>query len=92
MSSYGISQPEQEISVPDAVNAPSRLLRLPDVLDRIGLRRSRLYDLVARGRFPQPVQLSSRAVAWHESEVDAWCAGRPRAQIGKPSGGERMAS
>lgn len=49
-----------------------RLLRLPDVLARVGLRRSRVYDLVADGSFPRPVKLSARAIAWVESEVDTW--------------------
>ena len=49
-----------------------RLLRLPAVLERVGLRRSRLYELVAAGRFPAPVKLSNRAIAWPSDEVDAW--------------------
>ena len=56
--------------------APPRLLRLPEVLDRIGLGRSRVYDLVKEGRFPAPVRLSDRAIAWVESEVDCWCQAR----------------
>jgi prophage regulatory protein len=53
-----------------------RLLRLPAVLDRVGLGRSRVYDLVKDGKFPAPVHLSARAIAWVESEVDSWCQDR----------------
>ena len=53
-------------------NPAPRLLRLPDVLARVGLRRSRLYDLIAAGRFPKPVKLSERAVAWRDDEIDEW--------------------
>lgn len=60
--------------------ATPRLLRLPAVLDRVGLGRSRWYDLVAEGRAPTPVKLSDRAVAWYEHEVNAWAASRPRAR------------
>lgn len=49
-----------------------RLLRLPAVLERVGLGRSRIYDLIAVGRFPEPVKLSDRAVAWLSTEVDLW--------------------
>lgn len=49
-----------------------RLLRLPAVLDLVGLRRSRLYELVAAGRFPKPVKLSDRAIGWPSDEVNAW--------------------
>jgi prophage regulatory protein len=53
-----------------------RLLRLPDVLDKVGLRRTHFYDLVKRGAFPPPVKLSERAVAWPEDRVDQWIAER----------------
>ena len=60
--------------------SPPRLLRLPAVLERVGLGRSRLYDLFAEGRFPAPVRLSDRAVAWHESAILNWIASRPPAR------------
>jgi len=47
-----------------------RLLRLPQVLDRIPYKRSRFLDLVRQGVFPKPVKLGARAVAWPESIVD----------------------
>jgi prophage regulatory protein len=59
---------------------PSRLLRRPDVQFRIGLGRSTLYAMIQAGTFPVPVQLGARAVAWHESEIDAWIASRASAR------------
>lgn len=50
---------------------PKRLLRLPEVLDRIGYKRSRFLELVRLGVFPKPVKLGARAVAWPESQIDA---------------------
>jgi prophage regulatory protein len=44
-------------------------LRLPQVMERTGLCRSAVY---AREDFPKPVKLGGRAVAWVESEVQAW--------------------
>jgi prophage regulatory protein len=50
-----------------------RLLRLPGVKDRTGLGRSSIYDRVSRGEFPRPISLGDgRAVAWIESEINAW--------------------
>lgn len=49
----------------------SRLVRLPEVLDRVGYKRSRFLDLVRLGVFPRPVKLGARAVAWPESQIDA---------------------
>lgn len=55
-----------------------RLLRLPAVLDRTGLGRSTLYSLIKQGRFPSPIPLTERSVAWPETTVMAWVAGRIR--------------
>jgi prophage regulatory protein len=43
---------------------------------RTGLSRSTLYAYMRDGRFPQPVAISERCVAWVEGEIDAWIAGR----------------
>lgn len=51
----------------------SRLLRLPEVLSRTGLSRSRLY---ADSSFPKAVKIGDRAVAWVEQEVQAWVDAR----------------
>ncbi len=59
-----------------AETEPRRALRLPQVIARVGLRRSSIYEAVARGTFPQPFKLSSRAVAWDAAEIDEWLAAR----------------
>ncbi len=46
------------------------LLRLPDVLQRIGLSRSYLYMLVAAGEIDPPVKLGPRASAWQEKSIE----------------------
>ena len=53
-------------------NAPTRFLRLPEVLARTGLSRSTIYVRLAEGCFPRPVALGGRAVGWIEAEVDEW--------------------
>ena len=55
---------------------PLRLLRLPEVLARVGLKRSALYEIVSRGSFPRPCRLGQRCVAWPEHEVNAWLQAR----------------
>lgn len=52
--------------------ATKRLIRRKTVEDKTGLSRSGIYDLVKAGRFPQPVPIGAKAVAWIEAEVDAW--------------------
>ena len=48
-----------------------RLLRLPQVLERIPYRKSRFFQLIREGKLPAPQKLpGGRASAWVESEID----------------------
>lgn len=49
-----------------------KFLRRREVVSITGLPTSTLYEKIARGEFPRPVQISARRVAWLESEVAAW--------------------
>lgn len=63
-----------------------RLLRLPDVEQLTGLRKSSIYAYMGKERgcgFPVPVRIGARAVAWRESDVLGWISSR--AEI-KPRG------
>ena len=54
--------------------APARLIRLPEVIARVGLRRSSIYQRMAEGRFPKSRSLGPRCAVWVEAEIDAWIA------------------
>ena len=41
-------------------------------MDRTGLAKSTIYKYISLGQFPQPTKLGTRAVAWVESEIEAW--------------------
>ena len=49
-----------------------KLVRLPEVMNRTGLSRSMVYQLMAREEFPRQVKLSLRMAGWVESEIDHW--------------------
>ena len=51
---------------------PARLLRLPEVIDRVGLRRSAIYQRMSEGRFPKSRSLGPKCTVWVEEEIDAW--------------------
>jgi prophage regulatory protein len=51
---------------------PACILRLPEVMARVGLKRASIYLHVAAGTFPKQIALGIRAVGWLESEIDAW--------------------
>ncbi|MCR6661945.1 MAG: AlpA family transcriptional regulator [Luteimonas sp.] len=46
------------------------ILRLPEVERRTGLRRTAIYNWIARGDFPKPLRLGPKASGWLESEID----------------------
>ena len=49
-------------------------LRRRTVENKTGLSRSTIYARVKDGTFPAPVRIGPRAVAWLESDVEAWQA------------------
>nr|WP_089658096.1 MULTISPECIES: AlpA family transcriptional regulator [Halomonas] len=49
-----------------------KLIRIKEVMDRTGLARATIYKYMKLGLFPKQVKLGTHAVAWVESEVEAW--------------------
>ena len=49
-----------------------RFLRLNQVLDKTGLKRSQVYTYMKTGDFPKSVKIGPASVAWLESEIDEW--------------------
>jgi prophage regulatory protein len=60
---------------------PGRLLRLPAVLEMVGLGRSAWLDRVRSGTAPKPVK-AGRCSLWVESECKAWVVDRIRSTRG----------
>lgn len=50
------------------------LWRLPTVLAKYPVSRSNWWAGVASGRYPAPVRLSVRCVAWHSADIRALIA------------------
>ena len=55
----------------------SLLLRMKSVIQVTGLARSTIYKLMAQDKFPSPVRLVGRAVAWRRVDLERWTADRP---------------
>lgn len=58
-------------STTSIAQAPRRLLRLKQVLDRTGLPKSTMYSRISTGTFPKQVPIGA-SVRWLESEVEEW--------------------
>jgi prophage regulatory protein len=56
------------------------LMRRPQVEQATGLKRSTIYLWMGQGRFPRPISLGARHVAWRSDEIEEWIANRPRVQ------------
>lgn len=56
------------------------ILRLPDVRKRVGLSKSQIYALIARGEFPKQLRLSTRASGWDSRAILAWIESRTAAR------------
>lgn len=52
--------------------AGKRLIRVPEVLRRVGFSRTTMYELIKEGRFPDKVIIGERSVAFVESDIDSW--------------------
>lgn len=53
---------------------PDRLMKLPEVMRRVGLGKTMIYRLIKEDRFPRPYKLSAFAARWSEMEIVAWIA------------------
>ena len=48
------------------------VIRKVDLPKYVGLRRSQIEHYVMLGKFPKPIQVGDRAVAWLASEIRKW--------------------
>lgn len=71
----------------ETVSSPHRMLRLRQVLDRVGLSRATIYNRIAAGTFPKAINLGGQSVGWLESEVIDWLEARIAAS---PGGKDRL--
>jgi prophage regulatory protein len=62
-----------------------RFIRLREVMHRCSLGKTAIYDRIKKKTFPASIPLGDGpgAVAWLESEVDAWIAERVASTRGK---------
>jgi prophage regulatory protein len=74
------AQDETPYLPPAETVPPARLLRLPEVMARVGLRRSAIYQRMSEGRFPKSRSLGPKCAVWVEAEIDEWIRAVSRIQ------------
>ncbi|CAN2526272.1 helix-turn-helix transcriptional regulator [Burkholderia pseudomallei] len=59
----------------------NRVLRIIDVIEAVGVKKSTIYQWVKDGKFPSPLRLGTRSVGWRQSDVESWLAACERARL-----------
>lgn len=49
-----------------------QLLRPKQVMERLGLSRSTLYQYIKEGKFPAPFRIGVRATAWRQEQIEEY--------------------
>ena len=52
-----------------------RIIRLPEVMDRTGLGRSTIYNLVNEGKLKR-IKLGARSMGFNEADINDWIASK----------------
>jgi len=58
-----------------------KILRMPDVMARVGVSKPTIYLWIKNGAFPAPLKIGPRASGWLVAEIDAWIADRATARV-----------
>ncbi|MBB3179743.1 AlpA family transcriptional regulator [Variovorax sp. Sphag1AA] len=51
-----------------------RLIRIDEVIGRVGIRTTEIYRRMGEGSFPRGIRLGHRTTVWPESAIDQWIA------------------
>ena len=56
-----------------------KLLLPSEVRERVRLSEPTIYRMRRKGKFPSPIVLGEKRIAFRESEIEAWIEARDRA-------------
>lgn len=62
----------QELIVRTRRITDDRILRLPQVREKVGRANATIWKDVSEGTLPPPISIGPRAVGWRNSELSAW--------------------
>jgi prophage regulatory protein len=69
----------------DPAVRPVRLIRLPEVIAGVGIKRSMICRLMGEGRFPRSRSLGPECAVWVDSEIDDWVRTVADVELGRCS-------
>jgi len=69
---------------------PFKILRLPKVLEMVGIGKTALYQRINNGTFPAPIKIGGgRACGWIEAEIIQWLAEQMQNRCSESSNPEK---
>ena len=56
----------------------NKILRIKDVVERVGFAKSTIYELIKKNKFPKPFKIipNGRASGWFENDIENWISDR----------------
>lgn len=57
----------------------TQLIRRPEVEKMLSISCTTIYRLMSEGKFPKPVRIGDKAIAWRLSDIEAWIEARQAA-------------
>lgn len=69
------------------MNQDDKIIRLPEVIGKVGLKKSAIYKMIKTGDFPAQIKLGKHASGWLDSDIQTWIrkkAGREPANDDQP--------
>ncbi len=64
--------PVEPLATPTGEPRVTRLIRLPEVMARVGMKRSTIYRKMEEGSFPRSRSISAKCAVWVEAEIEEW--------------------
>ena len=53
-----------------------RALSMPELTEKVGISRSKIYKMIGQGTFPNGKLFGARSRRWLESDIDTWMDSR----------------
>lgn len=68
----------------DQKNDALRIVRMPEVTERVALKPSTIYGMVQVGKFPAPFKIipGGRASGWLLGDIESWLTSRTSRGVG----------
>jgi prophage regulatory protein len=67
----------EQLEIRNAVTtkqATNRILRIKEVMQRLGVSRGTVYQLERGKSFPRKIRITPHAVGWREEDIERWIA------------------